>query len=317
MIQARRFGDEVYVTSDDVAEAHRALDGARPMSVRAYGMACPGLGRVTRLENPIPRLQIWGVAGDVTETDGGRLWTADRFRMLQLSSIRGEGRGETSQAAAMFARAREALGRNGFTWRHAARTWIYLARILDWYGEFNRIRREHFQAAGVGPAFPASTGIQGRSGDGEECQMDLLAVENVPVRFIHKTPRQNEPFNYGSAFSRGAVIQRNGHRTVHVSGTASIDGEGRTVHADDPVAQAKETLGNVEALLGDEGGGLETVVSSTLFCRDADVLRTCLRALEPLPFPVVPVVAHVCRPDLFVELEAVAVIQGKSPCRSS
>lgn len=301
MIQVREFGDEIHITADSEAEALRALGRAKPMSVRAYGMDCDRLGRVTRLENPIPRVQIWGVRGDVRETDYGRIWKGDGFRMLQLSSIRGL---EPSEGVSMFAHARDALQAHGLRWQNVARTWIYLARLLDWYGEFNRIRREHFQSVGLGPTFPASTGIQGRSGDGEECQMDVLAVENVPVRFITKTPRQNAAYNYGSAFSRGAVVRR----TIHVSGTASIDADGRTIYIDDPVAQAKETIRNVESLLRAEGAQLENIVSSTLFCRDPEILKICLQTLEPLPFPFVPVVANVCRPDLLVELEAVACL---------
>ncbi|MBI3098342.1 MAG: hypothetical protein HYY93_08900 [Planctomycetes bacterium] len=321
-------GDEVYITGtgDDpprlVARAMAELQsrGAAPLSIKAYGPspefreACRDIeGPVTFLENregPVG-LQVWGIAGGVTTTGSGRMWKANGSRMLHLASIRGAGAGETLQAESMFDRVRETLRTNGLSWGNAARTWIYLARLLDWYGEFNRVRRRHFQEAGVGPdvGFPASTGIQGRSGGGEECQMDLLAVEGLPLRFIRRTPLQNEAISYGSAFSRGAVIERAGHRTVHVSGTASLDAAGRTVHVGDAAAQAIETLRSVEAVLRSEGAGLSDIVSSTLFSRDAATLETCLRATGPLPFPTVPVVAHVCRPDLLGELEAVAVIQ--------
>ena len=43
----------------------------------------------------------------------------------------------------------------------------------------------------------------------------------------------NEAYDYGSAFSRGMRIDLNGLTILLISGTASIDDEGRTVHVGD------------------------------------------------------------------------------------
>ncbi|MBI2900084.1 MAG: hypothetical protein HYY17_07855 [Planctomycetes bacterium] len=318
-LDIRTLPGEAYLvgTAEDVSAAPEIFDraaralaehGVEPMSVKAYGpraamaeasraLAVPA----TFLESRSVGLQIWAVQGEVASAAGGRLWNGGDFRVLHVPCVRGSGGSAPRQAESMFAKAGELLAAHGFAWRHVARTWIYLARLLDWYGEFNGVRTEVYRRAGL-TAFPASTGIQGRT-DGEECQMDLLAVDGLPVRLIRTTPRQSEAFAYGSAFSRGAVVGR----TIHVSGTASIGADGRTLHVGDPEAQFAETLDNVAALLSAEGARLKDVVSATLFCRDEGVLESCL-ARRLAPFPFVPVVAHVCRPDLLVEIEAVAAV---------
>lgn len=315
-METRSLGEEIYLTgtSDDphalVARAREALaeHDAEPMFVKAYGppdVLAKVLGfPSTILDSRFVGLQVWGVPStSVTAVESGRLWSGSDFRVLHLSSLRGDGGGACGQAKSMFAKAAERLALHGFGWNHAARTWIYLARLLEWYREFNGVRTEVYRRAGL-TGFPASTGIQGHN-NGEECLMDLLAVEGLTVRWIRATPRQNEAFSYGSAFSRGAVIERGKHRTIHISGTASIDAEGRTIYLGDPEAQLAETLRNIAALLALEGARLEDVVTATLFCKDAGVLERCVRIV---PFPFVPVIADVCRPDLLVEIEAIAAV---------
>ena len=47
---------------------------------------------------------------------------------------------ETDHATQMFHKTNVILEEHGFVYRDVVRTWIYLSRILDWYGEFNRLR---------------------------------------------------------------------------------------------------------------------------------------------------------------------------------
>ena len=147
--------------------------------------------------------------------------------------------------------------------------------------------------------------------------MDVLAVEVLddqapPVATsIQRSPRQDQSFNYGSAFSRGMRIEIEGRRTVHISGTASINSAGASVHLDDPELQSLETLMCIAAILENEGGSLRNITSATLFCKTAEAWeawqRVC-RLLQVPDIPFVPVMADVCRHDLLVEMEVVAVI---------
>jgi len=297
---------------------------------------------VTFLEGPPARggsfggLQLWGASPKkpgarlvaTVEMGGrpvGRRWTGPDYALLHLAAIDGRGpdgalRGCPScQAQQMFENVAAALAEHGLTYKDVPRTWIYLSRILDWYGEFNRVRTAHYARVGLsaseGSIFPASTGIQARS-DQEECLMDVLAVKQGPgsrlaVRPVIKTPRQDKAFSYGSAFSRAVVLESDGHKTVFISGTASINSAGATTHLGEREAQCLDTLIAIAAILEDQGGGLEHLCQATVFCKDVAVFeayQSATRRLRMPKLPGVPVIADVCRDNLLVEIEAVAMI---------
>lgn len=315
-------------------DARAATLAARVSALRSAGLD-PTLP-VTYLQGApvdggaVAGIQLWGAiprAGTRIETiwragaAAGRCLSGPGFRMLHLASVRGaaaEGgpsRGVTEEAERMFAQATAMLEANGMTYPMVVRTWIYLARLLHWYGEFNRVRTAFFEVARVGPVFSASTGMQGRGGLGE-CLMDLLAVQSEPgvgleVRPLLASSRQGPAAQYGSTFSRGMSLGMDGRRTVLVSGTASIGPDGRTRYPEAPEAQILETLLNVAALLEPLGGGLQDITSATLFCKEPAVFASFrhVTALLGIPtFPTISVVADVCRSDLLVEVEAVASI---------
>jgi len=287
------------------------------------GLPCTFLQGAPVHAGELAGVQVWGVipkggAAAVTSAGGpgpgrGRCWTGPGYRLLHLSGLAGAGPTVTAQAEGMWIAAVAALERHGLSLTDVPRTWITMARILDWYGEFNRVRTCLFERHGVGadPArsFPASTGIQGRAGD-EECLLELLAVGGPAARItpIHATSRQQRAFDYGSAFSRGAAVAFEGRETVFVSGTASLDAAGRTLHVGQPEQQVLETLLGVAAVLEARGAGLEDLCQATVFCKTPAVYRAyqhVSRLLSIPPLPAVPVLADVCRPELLVEVEAI------------
>ena len=279
--------------------------------------------------------QIWGIVPrdgrmQVTTvsnpaTGRARLWTAPDFRVLHLPAVRGtlsDGSlpaGHEAQATRVFENIGQGLAAQGFRYPEVVRTWIYSSRLLDWYGDLNRIRTAHFRRVGIGGpdgvAFPASTGIQGRAGE-EECVIDVLAVQNtgphgIAAAPVRTSPRQDQSFNYGSAFSRGMTLEIEGRRTIHISGTASIDTTGRSTHIGDPEYQSLETMLCIAAILEQHGGTLRNITSATLFCKTPEAWEAWKRVshlLQIPEFPKVVVQADVCRHDLLVEMEAVAVI---------
>jgi enamine deaminase RidA (YjgF/YER057c/UK114 family) len=65
------------------------------------------------------------------------------------------------------------------------------------------------------------------------------------------------------------------------------------------------------ALLEEEGGGLTDIVQGTRFLKEAAAAPICdasARTLGLPALPVIDVVADVCRPELLVEIEAIAVV---------
>jgi enamine deaminase RidA (YjgF/YER057c/UK114 family) len=181
------------------------------------------------------------------------------------------------------------------------------------------VRTAHYKSVGLGvpggPAFPASTGIQCWS-DNEECLIDVLAVKSdspaaIRIDPVRCSPRQDQSFNYGSAFSRGMTFTIEGRRTVHISGTASINTAGASTHLGDAESQSLETLMSVAAILEQQGGSLKNITSATLFCKTREAWEAWERVTRLLnipSFPKICVQADVCRHDLLVEMEAVATI---------
>ena len=283
---------------------------------------------------PLAGLQWWCIAshdGDTAihpMTHMGRTvglrWEGPGFSLYSWPQVSGAGDDIdgciSAQCNRMFAETSRLLASEGLGYRDVMRTWIYLARILDWYGEFNHVRSRHFATHGLldgaaGPWLPASTGIQGQA-TVEECMMDVLASSaqesgSAQAWPIFSTRRQNAAHSYGSAFSRAMVFEAQGRKTVYISGTASINPRGETVFFGDPEAQVFQTLMSLASVLEQAGGNLKNIVSSTLYCKNTatfEAFQRVARMLQLPPFPRVVVLADVCRAELLFEMEAIAAV---------
>lgn len=150
--------------------------------------------------------------------------------------------------------------------------------------------------------------------------LEAIAKASVQKRAISAPSVLNEAYDYArpSSFSRGMRIDLNGLTILLISGTASIDEAGRTVHVGDFRAQMRRTLGNITALLEAEGATWHDVVRTTCYLRDIErdyeafnEERTAFykeQGLDPLPAST-GIQAILCRPDLLVEIEAIAMFR--------
>jgi enamine deaminase RidA (YjgF/YER057c/UK114 family) len=112
-------------------------------------------------------------------------------------------------------------------------------------------------------------------------------------------------------------VELPGATMLLLSGTASIDEEGRTVHRGDFAAQLLRTYRNLTELLRAEGADWRDVVRTTCYLRDIErdydlfnALRTAFLAeagCRPLPASTA-IQARLCRSDLLVEIEAIAML---------
>jgi len=131
----------------------------------------------------------------------------------------------------------------------------------------------------------------------------------------------NEAYSYGSAFSRGLRIDLNGLSILLISGTASIDDQGNTVHVGDLRGQTRRTFSNITGLLASEGATWKDIVRTTCYLRDIErdykdfnEERTAFyqkQGLDPLPAST-GIQAILCRPDLLIEIEAIAMFRPES-----
>lgn len=257
------------------------------------------------------------VLGRVIDAHGARLLgLADLGRLVE-SRLAPE---PAEEAAAAIDAAEQVLAREGFSFRDVVRTWFFLRNILAWYGPFNTARNTAFRRMGLtGPggdgAIPASTGIDGRNARGGWCTLDLVAAtaregQRFEMERLHNR-KQNEAPEYGSAFARGMALTLGGHRYLFVSGTASIDDHGTTVHVGDFEAQTRQTVEAITALLEGAGASFGDVRQATAFLKNPCDLRSFERIAQRTGLDHVPsvvTVADVCREDLLVEIDAIAVV---------
>lgn len=157
-------------------------------------------------------------------------------------------------------------------------------------------------------------------------KQNLVAEPTVPAsngvtiqkKAIEAHSVLNEAYKYSkpSSFSRGMRLDINGLTVLLISGTASIDENGQSVHIGDFRAQTLRTYWNITGLLAAEGATWKDVVRTTCYLRDIErdyeefnQIRTQFfkeMELDPLPAST-GIQAILCRPELLVEMEAIAM----------
>jgi len=127
------------------------------------------------------------------------------------------------------------------------------------------------------------------------------------------------------SFSRGMRVEIGDASMLFLSGTASVDETGQSVHAGDFAAQTGRVFANLTALLESEEADWHDVVRTTCYLTDFryydqfNEIRNAFyaeRGLTPLPASTC-VQAGLCRPELLVEIEVIAMIprdRGRSSC---
>jgi chorismate lyase / 3-hydroxybenzoate synthase len=207
--------------------------------------------------------------------------------------------------------------------RHLIRVWNYLPEINreahgdERYRRFNSARQAAFLRAGrpTEKSVPAACALG--SPPGSPISIYFLAARE-PATMI-ENPRQTSAYHYprkfgvhSPSFSRACVLRESGGTNLFVSGTASIVGC-ETMHRGDVEAQTRETLANIEALLGEAN----RVVGSARYSLDGLKLKVYVRRPHDLgaiksalaqrlgsAASIVYLRADVCREELLVEIEA-------------
>jgi enamine deaminase RidA (YjgF/YER057c/UK114 family) len=244
---------------------------------------------------------------------GGRLVRLGDQTTLYTTNVYGTGQNAVEQARDMFRAAERLIDQCDMSFRDVVRTWIHLRDINRDYDALNQARREFFRDCGI-ERRPASTGIQGIPfPDAHDFSMSLYAVSSPrPLDLVQmSTPFLNEAWTYGADFSRGLRLTEANKVALYVSGTASVDEAGRTVHVGNGEAQADRMLRNIASLLDQQGAGFQDVISGVTYLKNASeapMLRSLFRRRGFDGFPCVLVEAPLCRSDLLCETEVVAML---------
>jgi len=249
--------------------------------------------------------------------------------------------GAYKRATAVFDSLYTLLGDEGFFLDQVLRTWIYQGHLVlaegktQRYKELNRARTDFFEGTEFlnqylpsnyeGTVYPASTGI---GADGFDIVVSAVAFDasregviTVPL----ENPNQTSAFDYGETyspqspkFSRAMAVAVDNNCMVFVSGTASIT-DSESQHIENPVKQTEQTLDNIAALISgtnlDRHGvsgytcGLDNLECVRVYVKrpsQLDLIRqVCKRRLPDVP--ILYTIADVCRPELLVEIEGIAV----------
>jgi len=218
------------------------------------------------------------------------------------------------QAAAVFEQMESLLHTVGMGFGDVLRTWFYNDNILGWYKEFNGVRNRFFTEHKVFDGLlPASTGIGGRNLVGAALMAGVFAVktDSPEVRaFEVPSPMQSPAPSYGSSISRAVELELPDLRRMYVSGTASIDEHGKSVFLNDSLAQIRQTMEVVGAILRSREMDWGDVTRSLIYfkrAKDAPLFRKFCDETGIPPFPAIIAENDVCRDELLFEIEVDAV----------
>jgi enamine deaminase RidA (YjgF/YER057c/UK114 family) len=118
------------------------------------------------------------------------------------------------------------------------------------------------------------------------------------------------PFSHGVAVE-GPV------RLVFLAGQVAFDRHGperQLVGVGNPAAQTRQAIENIRTLLRQAGGDLRDVVEMTVYATSAELMEPAGRVAQeyftdPLPAQSFIVVKALARPELLVEIRAIAAIR--------
>jgi len=232
---------------------------------------------------------------------------------LYTTNVYGTPGDPLEEAGNMFRAAQRLIERCGMAFGDVVRTWIHLRDVERDYDVLNKVRREFFRRCGI-ERRPASTGVQGLPFcDAHHFSLSLQAIRSRRPLDVSEmsTSLLNEAWSYGAEFSRGVRVADTNRVTLYVSGTASIDERGRTVHEGSFGAQAERMLENIASLLARQDATFADVVSAVAYVKDpsdAPALQSLFRRRGFDGFPCPLVNARLCRPELLCEAEAVVML---------
>ncbi|HEC42300.1 MAG TPA: hypothetical protein ENI20_05680 [Bacteroides sp.] len=158
----------------------------------------------------------------------------------------------------------------------------------------------------------------------EEYSFPKVHDDRPPIEkhAVHADRVLNEAYNYEkpSSFSRALRLELGGYKILIISGTASVNTEGKCEHVGDFRAQTWRTYRNITDLLRAEDMSWHDIVRTTVYLRDMErdyaefnKIRTSFfrwMNLDPLPAST-GIQAILCWSSLLVEIEAYAISKIK------
>lgn len=316
-------GAHVYTT--DVEEIHRLEGLAQPCML--VPMPCLDAGGVV--------CEVWHGSETAKQGQFDSIHFHHNGDVLFGVIVLAESKFSGSVDKAPLQQATEAAYRQIFSlleqlqYPHLYRLWNYIPDInvhdngLERYVQFNLGRQDAFLAHGraiVGNVPAAcALGFGQKAAQNGALIVSFLAGRVAPLSI--ENPRQISaylyPQQYGPrspTFARACLVELGQESLLFISGTASIVGHA-TLHVGDVVAQTRETVANIQAVLteanrqlGQPKFDLSSLYYKVYIRHSADleqVRNALLHCVGEVP-KAVYLKADICRQDLLLEIEATA-----------
>jgi len=311
-------------------------DGNRLLGVLGYGssdgtsrpeLAHAWTGLLTR--DAKPRFEVWVSATSVTAEvhDGVACRRNEEVMFGTLCFDVGEHGGFQEQTFARYLKLFELLDRSGYP--HLLRIWHYVPQIhldddgLERYRRFSVARHEAFLRSGrTIPADAPAASAVGRGGRTLVIAFIAGKQRSTPV----ENPRQVSAYRYpeqhgprGPTFARAAYLAWGGVEQLYISGTASIVGH-ESQHRGEGYAQLEETIRNLSSVrtAAQSAAGMRAWRRwlFKVYLRPGfaiEQVRERLQQSFPGQVDVLLLEAEICRRELLLEIEAIALRAVRDP----
>ena len=236
------------------------------------------------------------------------------------------------------------LQREGMDFANIARQWNYVENILSIhdigtehiqnYQLLNDVRSRYYSKSQFRNGYPSATGIGMNSG-GLVLEVYAIALGKDNRIVPLKNPKQVDAYHYSNdvligdslekdhkkttpKFERAKYVDLNGVRTVYISGTASVQNE-VTLGVNDVEKQTWVTIENIANLINGENirkAGINHIQGAPqysfirVYVKSKDdyekVRKICDKYYGAVPLHYL--IADVCRDNLLLEIEGVALI---------
>ncbi len=283
-----------------------------------------------KLDGPDAICEVWQGCGQLTQGRHGDLqYSHDDdvlFGVIAVPELLFEaGAGKTPLRQATESAYRQVFALlDALHFPHPFRFWNYIADInghsfgLERYRQFNLGRQDAFLAHGreVAGKVPAACALGSAHGP---LTVAFLAGRVAPLSI--ENPRQTSAYDYpqqygprSPTFSRACLVHLGNEEVLFISGTASVVGHA-TLHPADVVAQTRETMTNISAVLAEAnrlssqpGFDLAGLNYKVYIRHPADLaqIRAELAHCVGDSPKAVYLQADICRQDLLLEIEATA-----------
>lgn len=295
------------------------------------GMPCLRVA-MPRLDHHDAVCEVWRDSGQRTQGRQGNIHYSHDDELLFGTIAVPEASHETGAGHTPLRQATESAYRQVFALLDALRypqlfrCWNYIPGInshsfgLERYRQFNLGRQDAFLAHGrdIAGNVPAACALGSAHGP---LTIGFLAGRVAPLSI--ENPRQTSAYRYpqqygprSPTFARASLVRLGQEDVLFISGTASVVGHA-TLHPADVVAQTRETISNISALLAEAnrlashpGFDLAGLHYRVYVRHPADLakIRAELAHCVGSTPEAIYLQADICRSDLLLEIEATAAV---------